>query len=79
MNYERAKRCFNLQKYKECLELVTKALELHITKDKLYLKASALIQTKMPDKAADVYRDILKRDPNDYVACEFMSQFGFKT
>lgn len=58
--------------------MLDEALKLHITKDKLYLKANAHIQLKSPDKAADTYREILKRDPKDYSACEFMNQFGFK-
>lgn len=76
--YEKARKAFNNHKYEECLKLLEDALKLHITKDKLYLKANAYIQTKMPEKAADAYREILKRDPNDYSACEFMNQFGFK-
>lgn len=76
--YERAKKHFNNQKYKECLELLDKALELHVTKDKLYLKANAFIQLKSPDKAADCYKQILVKDPHDFVASEFMSQFGLK-
>ena len=77
--YEKSRRCFNSQKYVDGLKFINQALEFHITKDKLYLKGSLLVQLKMPEKAVEVYRDILKKDPNDYSANEFMNQFAGKS
>lgn len=73
--YEKAKLLFNKQKYSDSLELINKALELHITKDKLYLKGTLLIQLKQPERAVEHYKDILRRDPKDFIALEFMNQF----
>ena len=74
--YEKARRSFNGRKYEESLQQVGQALELHITKDKLYLKANVFVQLKMPEKAVQIYKDIIRRDPGDYAANEFLNQFA---
>jgi len=65
-----------LQKYEESLQLVSQALELHVTKDKLYLKATVFVQLRQPEKAVQIYRDVLRRDPADFAANEFLNQFA---
>lgn len=76
--YEKARKCFNQQKYSDGLSLINKALEHHVTKDKLYLKANLYIQLLDPQSAAGVYRDILLKDPRDSEANAFMSQYMLK-
>ena len=74
--FEKAKRLFNSQKYEESLKMVENALAEHVTKDKLYLKADCYVQLLQPDKATQVYKDILKKDPKDYTANQYMNRYA---
>lgn len=71
----RAKYFFNQREYQEALNSINESLTHHITRDKLYLKAQVLQQLRLPEQAVLVYNDILKRDPEDYVALQFLNQF----
>lgn len=72
----RALNLFNLGKYELSLQEIERALTLHITKEKLHLKASAYLQIKQPEKAIQVYQTILKKDPKDEASLQFMNQFA---
>ena len=76
--YEKSRKSFNQQKYPEALGLIDKALEHHINKEKLYLKANIYIQLLDPQKAGGVYQHILEKDPQDREANTFMSQYMLK-
>ena len=71
----RAKYFFNERDYQEALNSINESLSYHITREKMYLKAQILLQLRQPEKAVLVYNDILKRDPEDYVALQFLNQF----
>ena len=75
MLHHKAKSLFNQQKYNESLALINKALDLHVTKDKLHLKANVYIQLMMPEQAVATYKQILMKDGNDIAANEFVNQF----
>jgi Tetratricopeptide repeat len=44
----------------------------------MYLRAKIFLQMQKPDRAILIYQDILKRDPKDYAALQFMNMFDGK-
>lgn len=71
----RAKYFFNERDYQEAFNSIKESLTYHLTRDKLHLKAQILLQLRQPEKAVEVYNEVLKRDPEDYVALQFLNQF----
>ena len=67
----RSKYFFNERDYQEALNSISESLTYHLTRDKLYLKAQILLQLRQPEKAVEVYNEVLKRDPEDYIALQF--------
>ena len=41
----------------------------------MYLRAKIYLQVQKPNKAVEIYKTILRKDPKDYVALQFMNMF----